>query len=166
MSKDINVPLIGTTTTTTTTSPIVRADRSAERNRITHTNDTVNLSSSSSTTQQSATYSPSTVQTKPAIITFPKGENILDVEKLSIYKDQAPKLAHDNALFIVYNIGDLDVAIEAASEAHKNNPKYRDGLSHVIHTLLATYPKEQVVEKLKEANYVHFWDLKISCSLS
>ena len=45
-----------------------------------------------------------------------KGENILDVEKLSIYKDQAPKLAHDNALFIVYNIGDLDVAIEAASE--------------------------------------------------
>ena len=66
----------------------------------------------------------------------------------------------------MYNIGDLDVAIEAASEAHKNNPKYRDGLSHVIHTLLATYPKEQVVEKLKEANYVHFWDLKISYSLS
>ena len=89
MSKDINVPLIGTTTTTTTTSPIVRADRSAERNRITHTNDTVNLSSSSSTTQQSATYSPSTVQTKPAIITFPKGENILDVEKLSIKRPSA-----------------------------------------------------------------------------
>ena len=156
MSKDINVPLIGTTTTTTTTSPIVRADRSAEENRVAQPNDIVNLNSSSSTAQQPTTYSPSTVQTKPAIITFPKGENILDVEKLSIYKDQAPKLAHDNALFIVYNIGDLDVAIEAASEAHKNNPKDRDGLSRVIHTLLATYPKEQVVEKLKEAKLCTF----------
>ena len=154
MSKDINVPLIGTTTTTTTTSPIVRADRSAEGNRITQPNDTVNLNSSSST--QPITYSPTTVQAGPVIITFPKGQNILDVEKLGNYKDQAPKLAHGNALFIVYNIGDLDIAIEAASEAHKNNPKDRDGLSRVIHTLLATYPKEQVVEKLKEAKLCTF----------